>query len=1072
MGDYNAGRRFANASGQAGAFGTSTGFGGFGGQNNQSQGTGFGNNASSGIFGNTTNNTSSGGFATGTATSGGFGGGGFGQKPTGSTLFGAATTGAQSSGGIFGSASGSGFGQQNNGPFGSTQNSGGLFGQNNQQKSGGLFGSTNNASNPFGTSNQASGFGSGGGSSIFGQQSQGQNQGTSGFGNQQQQNSSNPFQSSTGTGFGSLGNSANTQQKSTGLFSNSNPNSIFGNNQQNNQQPSGGIFGGNTSNTGNTGTFGNANSNNQTNTLFAPKPANANPLFGNTQQNQQNTGNSLFGQTQNQAPGLSLFNNAQQKPLGNPGTSLFPNNQQQPQNNLSLFNNSATNQNQGSSLLGNSLLGSQQNNLQPPQGLTASINDPNPYGSVSIFNGLPPPPQANPGPIATPIQSGQKQRKPAVLPQYRLNPAMSPRFATPQRRGYGFSYSTYGTPTGALSSASTPGGLSSSLPGGSINRSLGKSFSTSNLRKTYDADGDSILAPGAFSATGSRFSQQGSMKRLTIDRTLRSDLFGSNALAALPSTDTNDSNNQSLQRKKVSFDSTIVASNVNGNRDINGMAEAGGASANSTTNGELSPTPTAQEQGFLRSSSRVNLFSGKTNGNRRSLGSLQPEMSQVKGGELAIVHEDSSADAADNISTALARQDRSDPVPGNYWCRPPMAELKKMSREQLKSLPGFEVGRAGCGSCRFLENVDLTTVNLDQFYGYIAEIHIRSVTIYPNNANKPPVGSGLNVPSEITLENSWARARNKRDIIFETSGPAIEKHIRRLREVRGTEFVSYDISEGLWTFRVPHFTTYALDYEDDEAEVDSSALSVVSNDPPTPTPLIKKFRAGSTPGPKQSGISDSSMMTDSVVQASSELEDTFEFKKRRVPGGFEEELVFNDNEPEMKGVQEDRRPFLGNRSAALQSDDEDEPSEVGDDDAMEDQALVVRDGNEDDDMVVDMIGSFPKDNASKSVLGTDNYEWTTPRKAKLILEDDWADQLQKTISPRKRDRQALKENQAHLFNDTDLDLHAYQFTKKSTMDSGEITNSIDLMKSLFGKEETRKSVRGDGKQVARKGFQV
>ena len=1066
LGDYNAGRRTANAGGQAGAFGASTGFGGFGGQNNQSQGTGFGNTAGSGGLFGTTNNTSGAGFGANTSTAGGFGSS-FGQKPAAGGLFGSTAATTQPSGGAFGSAGASGFGQQNNSTFGNTQGAGGLFGQSNQQKPGGAFGSTTTG-NAFGAGATAtSGFGNSGG--LFGQQNQNQAQNSSPFGgNQQQQNPSNTFgQTSTGAGFGSFGNNANNQQKPS-LFGNTNNNtsSVFGNQTQNNQQPAGGLFG-NTNNTGNNGAFGNANNQQQAGGLFAPKPA-AGGLFGNTQPNQQNAGNSVFGQQPNQqGQAASLFGSTAQKPLGNTAGGLFGSTNQQPANN-SLFSNTLTNPNQGS-LLGNSLLGNQ-NNLQPPQGLSASINDPNPYGSVSIFNGLPPPPQTNPGPIATPIQAGHKQRKPAVLPQYRLNPAMSPRFATPQRRGYGFSYSTYGTPTSAMS---TPGGFSSSLLGGSISRGLGKSFSTSNLRKTYDSDADSILAPGAFSASSSRFSNQGSLKKLTINRTLRSDLFGSNSLAALPSPETDDTQNQSSIRKKVSFDSA-AGGNVNGHQSFNGFAEASGALPNGTTNGELTPTPTAEEQGYLRSS-RTNLFSNKVNNGRRSLGSLQPEMSQAKGKELAIVHEDDPADASNNNAVTLGLPDRSDPEPGNYWCKPTISELKRLTPQQLKRFEGFQIGRVGCAQCRFLEPVDLTVVDFNKLFGEIAEITTRSCTIYPTNAGKPPVGGGLNVPSEITMENSWPRARNRQDVLYETSGPAFDKHIIRLRRAKGTKYVKYDKAQGVWTFRVPHFTTYALDYEDDESEadlLDSSALSAVSKDPPTPTPLAKKSRAGSTPGPSRSKPTNSSMVDDSFARASSELEDTFEFKKPRIPGGFDEIPAFDDHDVEIEDVQENGKPFLGGRSAALPTDDEDEPSEVQVDKDDGGQALVVRDNDAVEDVVMDMVGSFPDEGAHRATLRASKNDQATPRKPKLILEDDWAQQLQRTVSPRKRDRQALKESQAALFNDADFNMSASQVTKKLTADAGEITNSIDLMKSLFGKEEMRKSVNVVGKQVVRKGFEV
>ena len=1076
MGDYNAGRRTANAGGQAGAFGTTTGFGGFGGQNTQSQGGGFGSSTGGNLFGST-NNTSGTGFGANTTTSGGFGGSGFGAKSTGGGLFGSTTNNAQPSASIFGGSTNTGFGQQNNNnAFGSTQTAAGAFGQSNQQKPGGLFGSTNTTGNTFGNTSTG-GFGSS--TNLFGQQNQNQTQ-SNPFGTAQQPQS-NPFGStSTNTGLGAFGNTANNQQKPP-LFGNAasgtgTTNLFGGNNTQNTQQPAGNLFGSTNNSTGG-GLFGNSsNNNNSSGGLFGPKPATSGGLFGNSQTNQQSTSGGLFGQPQNQqnqAPGL--FAASQQKPLGNTGGGLFGNNNQQSANNNSLFGPNPTNQNQ-SSVLGSSIMGNQPNPLAAPQGMVASLNDPFPYGSASIFSGLPPVANSNPGPIATPIQAGQKQKKPAVLPHYKLNPAMSPRFVTPQRRGYGFSYSTYGTPTSAMS---TPGGLSNSLLGNSIGRSLGKSFSTSNLRGNFDPEASGILAPGAFSVNSGRFSQQGSMKKLTIDRTLRTDLFANSALQALPSAERAEPKNGSSLRKRVSFDAGATSDNNNGDgAGPSGPSGSSGAvrtnenSMNGALDGELSPTPTAEEQGYLRSSSRVNLFNGKVNGGRRSQGSLNPEMSQVQGNELAIVHEDDSFEPSRENRVPLKDKDLSDPIPGDYWCAPPMGELRRMNPRQLKNIQDFAIGRDGCGQCLFLRPVDLSSIDLNKLFGGIADINIRSLTIYPNNAYKPPAGGGLNVPARITLQNSWPRSRDRKQPLCETSGPAFEKHLKRLRMVHDAKFIKYDKDNGEWTFEVPHFTTYALDY-DDEMETDaqdSSALSNLQSVSPTPT-RGKTSRVGSTPGPSQAETAHSSMLNESPEQPSSEPEDTFEFKKRRLPGGFDDLSNFEVDGPEVEMV-ENGQSFLGQRSAALTPDIEDEPSEMQRNETVDDRSLIVQEDNQEDDATVpDMVGSFPEEAALKSILKNGNYDDQTPRKAKLVLENDWTEQLQKTISPRKRDRQALRESQ-HLMFSGHMDEVANHVSKQPKLDTGEITTSIDLMKSLFGKEEMRRSMNGARQQLAKQGFQV
>ena len=1098
LADYNQGRRYGNGSGQAGAFGTSTGFGGFGTQNTQNTGSGFGTSTGTGLFGSQPAASSS-PFGTTTQATGAFGsgtgGGLFGAPKPATSLFGTtpAATSSQSGGGLFGTSGQTGFGTQQSTGFGSNTTGGGLFGNNAQQpqKSGFSFGT--GTSSGTGTT----GFGAAGsGTGLFGTGTQG----TSAFG-QQQAPASNPFGTQPAQTQSTFGGFGTTSQKSN-LFGN-NPSTtgggLFGNaGQNNNQQPS------------TTNPFGSSTTQPAANSLFGAKPAATvgtgtglfgnNPtnqntsglgggLFGsgfgnsNNNQNQQTQGNNLFGNTNNQQPGLfgnsgtsgGLFgnNNTQQS-----GSGLFgnTNSNQNQQPSGGLFGNSANN-NSGSSLFGNT----QSNSLQPPQAMTASIMDRNPYGSSSVFNGLPPPPQASPGPIATPISAGCKARKQAPLPQHKINPIMSSRYTTPQKRGYGFSYSTYGTPSSAMSNVSTPGGLSSSLLGSSISRGLGrglgKSLSAYNLRGTFDTDGDSILSPGAFSVDSTRYSGHGSLKKLTIDRNLRTDLFGSQAVAALPSPDKSDQSRQQpgILKKKVSFDTNTLGGNSSGANDENGNSEPGETSANSAT-------PSAQEQGFLRSS-RGN---SRPNGTRPNGVPAQSEMEQVKGNELAIVHEDGPPESSNTSSSQpQPRVDRTDPEPGKYYMKPSREELRKVPRDRLKKFPDFIIGREECGFVHFDQPVDLTTVDLDHIYDNIAVITTRSLTIYPHAASKPPLGHGLNVPATITLANSWPRGRDRKTPSFEKSGLKFSRHVDRLSKVGGTEFVKYDKDTGEWVFKVPHFTTYALEFDETGIEGDSLHTSVLSEAPDTPTPRSRTPKGRYTPMPTQS-VQESSMLSEQSSQVSSGLDDTFEFKKKRLfPGAFDDGPASEDDQ-EMQEVQNNEESFLGERSAASPSDDGDgEPSEfVENADLGADNSLVVRD----DEM--DVTGSFPQPDADastedlfsaenifkpKSILKASQQAipagFGTPGTTAFNIGGDWAEQLRQTVSPRKQDRFALRESQENLDNDYEIDHDTPKVTGTFRGGAGLVT-SIDLMNSLFGQDEIRRTERGVKQGAKGKDFEV
>ena len=788
--DYNAGRRYGNG-GQAGAFGASN-FGGFG---SSSTGANFGAGNNNNPF--STNASSSAGFGgnTSTAFSSNTGGGLFGNKPASGGLFGGQSTGT-STGGLFGGSNNNitpasnPFGAGSSSTFGASTG-GGLFNNNqtqNQPKPS-LFGNTGTSNNSTGFSfgNNASSNASGG---LFGNNNPQQpSGGLFGSSNNQQQPKPLFGNSTTGGGFGAASTQA---QQPGGLFNTSgNANTgggLFSGNQQ--QSMGGGLFN-TTSNTGG-GLFGS-----QQNNASKPGGLFSGTAFGNQQQ--QPTGGSLFNNNTNTTQsGGSLFGGSTNQPSNSFGFG----NTQQNQNKSSLFGSTSTNQsgglfagsnNNSSSMFGGSMSQPQQNQQQQDFKV-ASLLDPNPYGQSSIWTGLPTPNMENSKPLVTPLVATQKlkesQAKPP--PSLRLNQS---RYMTPPRRSgtYGFTYSTYGTPNSA---ASTPGGngLSNSMyvsrfSGGSFGRSMGKAASVSNLRSQY-TDGESVLTPGAFTPSASRYSS-GSIRRLHIDRSIKNDLFTRPSLPALPaphaaldglssSEPAPSSNNldapdttQKL-KKRVSFDKETTGGQANG-----GLNGASGALVRTEADDDDSP---AQDRGLSKAANGLSTDQARVN-------------------ELAAVPEDRESETAQTRKTPSQAVSLEDPKPGDYWMKPTRAEMKKMTQAQLKRFPGFEVGRHGAGQVTFDEPVDLTTVPFDDLFVTIVEIHARSVTVYPDASTKPPPGKGLNVPSTITIENSWPRAKGKPAAV--KSGPLFDKHLKRLMNITGTQFISYDADSGFWTFKVP-----------------------------------------------------------------------------------------------------------------------------------------------------------------------------------------------------------------------------------------------------------------------------
>ncbi|RMZ90805.1 hypothetical protein DV736_g1962, partial [Chaetothyriales sp. CBS 134916] len=962
LADYNAGRRFGNGqTGGAGAFGSST-FGGFG-QSNTTAGFGTpstGNN----LFGST---STSGGFGSNTSTafggSGSNSGGLFGNKTGG--LFGQQTSGT-SSGGLFGTSNNQ---TANSNPFGSgtfasTNNStstGGLFSNTQNQQKPSLFGNTNATSNTgtgfsFGNnSNNPSTSSSGG---LFGNNANQQQSGSL-FGNNQNQQKSGLFGGSTTGGFGAsntqapssggLFGTSNTTNTGTGLFGNtSNTNTgggLFGNNNQQSNTSGGGLFG-SANNTANKpgGLFGSTFGNNQ--------QQSGGGLFGNT--NTQQSGG-LFGNTNNTSGGTSFGNTNQQKP----GASLF-----NTSNNQSggLFGSSTN-----SNFFGGPQVNQQQNQQQQEQFKHSSLLDPNPYGQSSIWTGLPQPNLENSKPLVTPLVATQQmkdsQSKPP--PSLRLNQS---RYMTPPRKnGFGFSYSTYGTPN---SVASTPGGngltnsmYNSRFTGGSFGRSMGKAASVNSLRSQY-LDGESVLSPGAFTPSTARYSS-GSIRRLTIDKTIRNDLFtrpplppllGDKALTNAASStqpkqlsiqDESLSEIPGKLKKRVSFEKDVT-------RGING-----------TLNGEtgaLVRTPEEDDDDATVDGSRP----------------VQAANGPHRGNELAVVPEDRETET-DSSKKRTTGPPPEDPQPGDYWMKPTRAELKQMPREKLLRFRNFEVGRVGAGKVVFNEPVDLTKLPLDDLFEHLIEIRVRSVTVYPDGVKKPKAGEGLNVPSTISIENSWPRNRSGASSV--TSGPAFEKHVQRLKRIPGTTFVSYDAETGVWTFK-----------------------------------QLKSAGA-------------SAMEFDSDEYDSSNQDDTFALQSQRqktVPGGFGRQGLIDEIEDD----------------SVISPPEQDERSE---------HSAVSEDDTSDDDM--NMAGSYPApagpalnfDSPSKPILKPGGAAGT-PVRPLLDFEGDWAEQLQRTISPRKQNRDALREAQSKVLLN-----RAYEPIKPNVR-KNEFRSSIDVMNAIFGNE--------------------
>jgi hypothetical protein len=145
----------------------------------------------------------------------------------------------------------------------------------------------------------------------------------------------------------------------------------------------------------------------------------------------------------------------------------------------------------------------------------------------------------------------------------------------------------------------------------------------------------------------------------------------------------------------------------------------------------------------------------------------------------------------------------------------------------------FSVGRVDYGCITFHGITNVSNMNIDD----IVHIRRKEVHVYPDDSKKPPVGQGLNKPSEITLHRIWPTDKHTKMPISDPNtiiSMSYDKKIERATIEMGAQFIDYDPVTGSWTFKVKHFSKYGLQDSDDEDEVDLN----VANKRQTFKPLV------------------------------------------------------------------------------------------------------------------------------------------------------------------------------------------------------------------------------------------
>lgn len=151
-----------------------------------------------------------------------------------------------------------------------------------------------------------------------------------------------------------------------------------------------------------------------------------------------------------------------------------------------------------------------------------------------------------------------------------------------------------------------------------------------------------------------------------------------------------------------------------------------------------------------------------------------------------------------------------------YYTIPSLDKLVDYIREDGSCVaPDFTIGRKGYGNVYFGEPIDVAGLNLDEL------VHFRhkEVIIYPDDENKPPLGTGLNRKAQITLDQVWPHDKTLHEPIKDRDrleAMNYESKLRAACDKNDTRFVEYRPESGSWVFKVDHFSKYGLSDSDDD----------------------------------------------------------------------------------------------------------------------------------------------------------------------------------------------------------------------------------------------------------------
>jgi len=142
---------------------------------------------------------------------------------------------------------------------------------------------------------------------------------------------------------------------------------------------------------------------------------------------------------------------------------------------------------------------------------------------------------------------------------------------------------------------------------------------------------------------------------------------------------------------------------------------------------------------------------------------------------------------------AAAAADTSDILASDLIFEP---DVTQMSEDELRQVPEFTVSRPEVGAIHFHGVVDITGIDLYR----VIRLEVGEVRVYPDPADKPDVGVGLNRPATVIMYQCWPPKP-----LDAANEEKYRLKIKQMTEEKQATFLDYDCSAGIWKFSVEHF---------------------------------------------------------------------------------------------------------------------------------------------------------------------------------------------------------------------------------------------------------------------------